>query len=618
MAQRRLAEATSSLAANYEHLSSGLRINRASDDAAGLAVASVLSSKSRVYTQSLRNINDGVSALNIAQGATSGMTDILQRLRELAVQSANGVFSLTQRLSMDKEAYALTNEYNRIIGSTSFNGRMVIDGSLSEFRIQAGCGAEESVSFGLGQSLSRNTGTGSFSAGFSYAYGANVSGMAQGDLNGDGKLDVVTSLADQSVRIQFGNGDGTFAAPITLQVQTGSNPGSAVIADFNSDGRLDMAVQSQDTFDFSTAYLNIYINQGQGQFSSQPTQTISFNSSGGTMRSGDLNGDGVIDLAVADLGENNLLFFRNKGNGSMDSPAVIASLGISPADFEIRDINSDGTQDIVACGGIGGPSHGWVTALRNNGNGTFQQVQSYDLGVGIAVWGVELGDFNHDGWIDMVASTRSQSNAYTVQVYQGLGNGTFSNSTSYAAHIPSSLAAVDINGDGNLDLIGRGSVHFGKGDGTFDAMVTISPTLGVMPSYGDINNDGVLDVINAGTSSLQCSLGNTSNSNNIQRLNLETRADALASLAIIDAATARVSSETGAIGATLSRLETTLAALGARRDNYLEAASRITDADVASESAELMRRQILQQAAGAVLGQANQAPQIALLLLRSV
>jgi flagellin len=95
-AQRRLGEVTSSLGKTYERLSSGLRINRASDDAAGLAVASGLNVDSRVFSQGLRNINDGISALQIADGALEELSNVVTRIIELSEQASNGVISATQ------------------------------------------------------------------------------------------------------------------------------------------------------------------------------------------------------------------------------------------------------------------------------------------------------------------------------------------------------------------------------------------------------------------------------------------------------------------------------------------------------------------------------------------
>ena len=130
-ALRELDRATSSVGKALQRLSSGLRINSASDDAAGLSIASSLDAKSRIYTQAIRNANDGISALNIAEGTTSQLSNIVTRLKELATQSANGSFSTKQRLALDKENEQLTLEFNRLTASTSFNGLNLLDGALA-------------------------------------------------------------------------------------------------------------------------------------------------------------------------------------------------------------------------------------------------------------------------------------------------------------------------------------------------------------------------------------------------------------------------------------------------------------------------------------------------------
>lgn len=128
-AQRRLAQATESLGTTYERLSSGQRINKASDDAAGLAIADSLRADQRVATVAIRNANDGISSIAIADGALAQISDVLTRLGELAEQSANGVFSVTQRSALSNEFLALGSEIERIAVTTAFNGVKLLSGS---------------------------------------------------------------------------------------------------------------------------------------------------------------------------------------------------------------------------------------------------------------------------------------------------------------------------------------------------------------------------------------------------------------------------------------------------------------------------------------------------------
>ncbi len=127
-AQRRLASATDRLGKTFERLSSGQRINRASDDAAGLAIADSLRASQRVATVAIRNANDGISTIAIADSALGEIGNVLSRLAELAEQSANGVFSTTQRSALANEFVALSSEIERIATTTQFNGVALLSG----------------------------------------------------------------------------------------------------------------------------------------------------------------------------------------------------------------------------------------------------------------------------------------------------------------------------------------------------------------------------------------------------------------------------------------------------------------------------------------------------------
>ena len=162
--QRQLAKISDELASVFERLSSGQRINKASDDAAGLAIADSLRAKGRIFDQGLRNINDGISLINIADSALAELDGILTRQLELAEQAANGVYSFTQRRALDEEANALVDEFNRIVESTEFNDRKIIDGSLAELRIQMGVGIEQSIALDIGGELAREVGTGAIAS----------------------------------------------------------------------------------------------------------------------------------------------------------------------------------------------------------------------------------------------------------------------------------------------------------------------------------------------------------------------------------------------------------------------------------------------------------------------
>lgn len=127
-AQRALTDSSRGLATAYERLSSGLRINRAMDDAAGLAIAESLKADSRVAQVAIRNASDGVSIVAIADGAIASITSVLSRLAELAEQSANGVYGNDQRSALSLEFSALMSEVERIAITTEFNGLKLLSG----------------------------------------------------------------------------------------------------------------------------------------------------------------------------------------------------------------------------------------------------------------------------------------------------------------------------------------------------------------------------------------------------------------------------------------------------------------------------------------------------------
>ena len=147
--QRQLVRSGQLLDSAMERLSSGKRINSAADDAAGLAISNRMSSQVRGLNQAVRNASDGISLIQTAEGALNESTNILQRIRELSIQSANGIYSNTDRATLDAEVQQLTSELDRIAKSTRFNGRNLLDGSLAEVALQVGAEANQTVSFSI-------------------------------------------------------------------------------------------------------------------------------------------------------------------------------------------------------------------------------------------------------------------------------------------------------------------------------------------------------------------------------------------------------------------------------------------------------------------------------------
>jgi len=157
-AQRSLATSQNSLATAMQRLSSGLRINSAKDDAAGLAISDRMTAQINGLNQAVRNANDGAAIAQTAEGALGEITNSLQRMRQLAVQSANDTNSATDRASLQKEVAQLQQEITRQATQTQFNGKNLLDGSFSNALLQVGAYANQTISFGMGSAKATDIG----------------------------------------------------------------------------------------------------------------------------------------------------------------------------------------------------------------------------------------------------------------------------------------------------------------------------------------------------------------------------------------------------------------------------------------------------------------------------
>lgn len=157
-AQRNLNVSQGSLSTTLQRLSSGLRINSAKDDAAGLAISERFTSQIRGLNQAVRNANDGISLAQTAEGGLATAGDLLQRVRELAVQSVNGSNSTSDRASLQGETLQLTQELNRVANTTQFNGQNVLDGSLTSSQFQVGANSNQTISVSIASAKSTDIG----------------------------------------------------------------------------------------------------------------------------------------------------------------------------------------------------------------------------------------------------------------------------------------------------------------------------------------------------------------------------------------------------------------------------------------------------------------------------
>jgi flagellin len=159
--QRQLMSSGGALDRATERLSSGQRINSAKDDAAGLAISNRMTAQVRGLDQAIRNANDGVSLIQTAEGALQESTNILQRMRELSIQAANGIYSDSDRKTLDAEVQQLTSELDRIAKSTAFNGQKLLDGSLGKVNLQVGADANQTITMKIPSMDAKTLGMGS-------------------------------------------------------------------------------------------------------------------------------------------------------------------------------------------------------------------------------------------------------------------------------------------------------------------------------------------------------------------------------------------------------------------------------------------------------------------------
>jgi flagellin len=223
-AQRNLSSSSASLNTSIQRLSSGLRINSAKDDAAGLAISDRMSSQIRGMNQATRNANDGVSMAQTAEGALSSSGNILQRIRELAVQSSNSSNSASDRQALQTEVTQLGSELGRIANTTEFNGQKLMDGTMGTANFQVGANANQLISM-TGANFQTNT-YGNNTVAVDGVDVAGSSAAAAGTLSVSGSLgsaDITTTTSSSAKSIVADINNNTAKTGVTASAQTDVN-----------------------------------------------------------------------------------------------------------------------------------------------------------------------------------------------------------------------------------------------------------------------------------------------------------------------------------------------------------------------------------------------------------
>jgi adhesin/invasin len=341
--------------------------------------------------------------------------------------------------------------------------------------------------------------------------------VAAGDLNGDGKLDVVNIDSDLYLNAMLGNGDGTFQTPVSLYVNGSISAAYAIaVGDFNGDHILDVAVWGAGNPNTNSA-VQIFLGNGNGTFTAGNSYTApnsnSFNSGPSSLAAVDVNSDGKLDI-VAMSPYNGVYVFMGNGDGTLQAPVNYPTVNPNGPNqgVAVADLNGDGHPDLAI-----GTANG-IDILLNNGNGAFGAGTYYASGVAgdFSGQGIAIGDLNGDKKPDVVVT---EENAGFI-IFLNQGGGVFKETGVVSGPFVSATSNIllaDINNDKKLDAVvpdafGNVYTFLGTGKGTFTTggayALEVYGSGNSLVALGDFNNDGALDLLDtANNTTSSVSLG---------------------------------------------------------------------------------------------------------------
>lgn len=556
--QKNLNKASDALSQSMNRLSSGLKINSAKDDAAGMQIANRLNNQVKGLNVAIANANNGVSIAQTAEGAMQESTNTLQRLRELALQAANGDKSDADRVSLQQEFTAKVGELNRIASTTTFGGRNLLDGSFSNVAFQIGANANETISFGM-TDISSTALKGNYKE--AAVDGAAMKGLAAtatGSVLGNSALLKGTGAATATVatdaftingtEINLGvtaGGPATATAALTaINAQTAT---TGVTATADAAGVVTLTSKNDIVLGASAA---AGATDGLAKLGLGAPATVASNSN--------LKADGAISVngtAVTWAANDTMAAVLTKLENAAGGAAAGASATFT--DGRVKLTSGDGA-DIK---------------LSNTSSGSLSQ-----LGLSAGTTQAKL-----------TADTSIDVNGVEVKFKKG------DTADAVVASINSASTGVQAskNADGTLNLFADKDITIKDGSaGTGLAALGLTT----------VASNGTKTAVTMETS--------------VSDLNILTAASSQQAIQALDDAMQQIDSQRSQLGAVQNRFASTVANLQSISQNSSAAKGRVEDADFASEAAELTKQQTLQQASTAILSQANQLPSSVLKLLQ--
>lgn len=556
--QKNLNKASDALNQSMNRLSSGLKINSAKDDAAGMQIANRLNNQVKGLNVAIANANNGVSIAQTAEGAMQESTNTLQRLRELALQAANGDKSDADRVSLQQEFTAKVGELNRIASTTTFGGRNLLDGSFSNVAFQIGANANETISFGM-TDISSTALKGNYSE-------ASVNGTAPKGL---------AATATGSVLTDKANVTGTAAAAALLATDAISINGTQILLGGAAAAGVPAATAAVNAINGQSAITGVTA-------SADATGIVSLSSDKSIVLaagSGGTNTDGLAALGLTAGTNAPTSNLTAAGSITVNGTAVNWAKNDTMASVLTKLENAAGG---AAAGASATFADGRVKLT--SGNGADIKLANTSSG-SLSQLGLSAGTTQ----AKLTADTSIDVNGVEVKFKQGDTIDAIVGSINSA----STGVTASKNADGTLNLFADKDITIKDGSaGTGLAAL------------------GLTAVAAAGTKKA------TTMETSVSDLSILTAASSQQAIQALDGALQQIDSQRSQLGAVQNRFASTVANLQSISQNSSAAKGRVEDADFASEAAELTKQQTLQQASTAILSQANQLPSAVLKLLQ--